>query len=370
MIFGRNNTQKDSKKNKKRGFDLRFKLILFVTIELIFIVLIAYGIDALIKSVTQNLILPDDRQIPFIVDLVIISLLVGVFATYGLSVWILKPIRRFGGAISKITEGDFSVRVSTKSSSSEIQDIYSGFNLMAEELEATEILKTDFISNVSHEFKTPINAIEGYSMLLQDNENLTEEQREYVEKILYNTQRLSSLTGSILLLSKIENQTITTDKSEFQLDEQIRETIVSLEPSWEKKNVDFDVEMDDISYYGSEKLMHHVWSNLIGNAVKFGPDGGIVRIRLWSDEKNIFFTVEDNGPGLSSEDAKRIFDKFYQADSSHRSEGNGLGLALVKRILTLEGGDISAKNGDSGGACFTVNLERKSAPFDEDNAEN
>ena len=360
MKFKWSNTYRALKKRKKQKFDLRFRLILFVTIELILIVLIAYGIDSLIRSVTQNLILPDDFQIPFIVDLIIISLLVGIFATYGLSVWILKPIKRFGVAISRISEGDFSVRVSTKSSSQEIQEIYSGFNLMAEELEATEILKTDFISNVSHEFKTPINAIEGYSMLLQDNENLTEEQKEYVEKILYNTQRLSSLTGSILLLSKIENQTITTDKSAFQLDEQIRETIVALEPSWENKKVDFDVEMEDVSYYGSENLMHHVWSNLIGNAIKFGPENGSVRIRLWRDEQKITFTVEDDGPGLSDEDQKRIFDKFYQVDGSHKSEGNGLGLALVKRILTLEGGDIYANNRECGGSCFTVILEMKS----------
>ena len=365
MKFKWSNTYKALKKRKRQKFDLRFRLILFITLELIFIVLIAYGIDSLIRAVTQNYVLPDNLEIPFFVDLIIISILVGIFASYGLSVWILKPIKKFGAAISKISEGDFSVRVSTKSSSQEVQEIYSGFNLMAEELEATEILKTDFISNVSHEFKTPINAIEGYSMLLQDNDNLTAEQKEYVEKIIFNTQRLSSLTGSILLLSKIENQTITTDKSTFQLDEQIREAIVSLEPIWEKKNADFDVEMEDVEYYGSESLMHHVWSNLIGNAVKFGPDGGTVRIRLWSDEGKVIFTVEDDGPGLSEEAQKHIFDKFYQVDSSHKDEGNGLGLALVKRILALEEGEISASNRDGGGSCFTVTLESKRAPAED-----
>ena len=370
MKFKWSNTYRTLRKRKKQKFDLRFRLIFFITLELVLIVLIAYGIDALIRSVTQSFILPDGFQFPFIVDLIIISLLVGILATYGLSVWILKPIKRFGLAISKISEGDFSVRISTKSSSQEIQEIYSGFNLMAEELEATEILKTDFVSNVSHEFKTPINAIEGSSMLLQNDEDLSEEQKEYVEKILYNTQRLSSLTGGILLLSKIENQTITTDKSTFKLDEQIREAIVALEPSWENKNVDFDVEMDDISYYGSENLMHHVWSNLIGNAVKFGPENGVIRIRLQGDDQKIFFSVEDEGPGLSDEAKKRIFDKFYQADSSHKSEGNGLGLSLVKRILILEGGDITAENRDNGGACFSVTLERKSAPSNGNNDEN
>lgn len=348
------------KKRKPRKFNLRFRLIFFVTVDLIISVGLAYGVDILLKLIFTK-VLNINFEFPFAVDLMLMCLFVGIFSTYALSIWFVSPLKKLEKTIGKIADGDFSVRLPVKRShTQEIQEIYSGFNLMAQELGTTEILQTDFVSNVSHEFKTPINAIEGYSMLLQDGDNLTAEQREYVEKILFNTKRLSSLTGSILLLSKLENQTIATNKSTFRLDEQIRQSIVALEPLWEKKQCDFDIEMNDTVYFGNEVLMHHVWDNLISNAIKFGPQNGTVKIRLASENTNIIFTVEDMGDGISEEAQKHIFDKFYQGDNSHKSEGNGLGLTLVKKILDLEEGEISAKNGESGGCVFTVKLKSSS----------
>ena len=261
--------------------------------------------------------------------------------------------------MDKVAEGNFSVRLEEKSSSKEIMEIYTGFNLMAHELSSTEILQTDFVSNVSHEFKTPINAIEGYSTLLQDSENLDADQREYIDKILFNTQRLSSLVGSILLLSKLENQQIPSHQVEYRLDEQVRQSIVALEPAWEQKDIEFDVELDRVSYLGNEPMMRHVWDNLISNAIKFSPSGGTVKIHLVKKLKKLIVTVEDQGPGLSEEAQKHIFDKFYQADASHKQEGNGLGLALVKRILTIEKGQITAENVPEGGCRFAVTLRTK-----------
>ena len=230
---------------------------------------------------------------------------------------------------------------------------------MTNELSNTEILQTDFVSNISHEFKTPINAIEGYSTLLQYNENLTDEQKQYVEKILFNTKRLSKLAGSILLLSKIENQSIPVHQRIYRLDEQIRQSIVALEPAWEKKDIEFDVELDSIEYVGNENMMHHIWDNLIGNAIKFNPQYGLIRIRLEKQADDVIFTIEDSGPGISDDAKKHIFDKFYQADSSHKEEGNGLGLALVKKILSMSNGEISVENISSGGCRFTVVLHTK-----------
>lgn len=359
------------RKQKKPFLNLRIRLTLFVTLELLGSVALAYIVDFFINDVILKILntylfsrfLPFEVVFPFWIDLIIISLLVGIFATFGLSIWMLRPIKKLEAAMSKVADGDFSVRIHSSSSSREIQEIYAGFNLMAEELQSTEILQTDFVSNVSHEFKTPINAIEGYSMLLQGNDDLTEEQREYVEKILFNTKRLSSLTGSILLLSKIENQKIATNNTSIRLDEQILETVVTLEPLWEAKNVDFDIDMGNISYFGNEMLMYHVWSNLIANAIKFGPVGGTVKLRLYVNrDGNTVFTVTDRGEGLSEDAKKHIFDKFYQGDSSHKEEGNGLGLSLVKKILDLEGGSIYAENVPEGGCRFTVMLrgnERK-----------
>ena len=353
------------RKQRRPWFNLRIRLTIFVTLELLASVGLAYFVDFIINGVILKILnayifnrfLSFEVNFPFWIDLIIISLLVGLFATFGLSIWLLRPIKKLEAAMTRVADGDFSVRLYSSSSSQEIQEIYAGFNLMAEELQSTEILQTDFVSNVSHEFKTPINAIEGYSMLLQGSDELTERQKEYVEKILFNTGRLSTLTGSILLLSKIENQKISTNNTTIRLDEQILETVVALEPLWEPKGVEFDIDMGHIKYYGNELLTYHVWSNLIGNAIKFGPEGGTVKLRLYKNKSgDTVFTVTDRGAGLSEETKKHLFDKFYQGDSSHKEEGNGLGLALVKKILDLEGGSIFAENIPEGGCRFTVVL--------------
>ena len=261
--------------------------------------------------------------------------------------------------MEQVSDGDFSVRLDDQSSSKEIMEVYSGFNFMAHELSAMEILQTDFVSNVSHEFKTPINAIEGYATLLEGCHDLTAEQREYVEKIAFNTRRLSGLVGSILLLSKLENRQIPTGRTRYRLDEQIRQSIVALEPAWSVRDIEFDVEMERVEYLGNEPMMRHVWDNLISNAVKFNPHGGLVRIRLERRGRQVRFVIDDCGPGISEDARKRIFDKFYQADSSHKDEGNGLGLALVKRILSFENGEIHVENIPGGGCRFTVVLKTK-----------
>jgi len=337
----------------RQRFSLKFRLVFIVTMEILISILLALGTDALF-----HWLLGDMWNIPVIVDLLGIALLIGVFATNFLTKWLIDPIKKIGGAMEKISEGDFSTRLEMKSSSKEIKEIYSGFNMMAHELESTEILQSDFVSNVSHEFKTPINAIEGYSMLLQNDDNLTAEQKEYVEKIIFNTQRLSTLTGSILLLSKLENQTIVSNKTQFDLDEQIRKSLLSLENEWDKKDIEFDIEMDDTDFIGNEALLHHIWDNLISNAIKFSEKNGIIAIRLQNLDDKIVFTISDQGIGISEESQKHIFDKFYQGDSSHKEKGNGLGLALVKKIIDLEGGEISVRNNDDKGCTFTVILKK------------
>ena len=340
------------RQEQRNRFSLRTRLTALVTLEMLVCVLVAYGLDQLFNEV-----LP--WTVPLELELVGTCLLVGILVTSQLSKYFFNPIKKLRGAMDKVADGDFSVRLEGKSSSKEIMEIYTGFNLMANELSSTEILQTDFVSNVSHEFKTPINAIEGYSTLLQDADNLDDGQREYIDKILFNTQRLSSLVGSILLLSKLENQQIPTNQTEYRLDEQIRQSVVALETAWVQKDIELDVELDRVSYLGNEQMMRHVWDNVISNAVKFSPVGGTVKLRLTKKLKKLIFTIEDQGPGLTEEALGHIFDKFYQADNSHKQEGNGLGLALVKRILTIEKGQITAENLRSGGCRFTVILQNK-----------
>ena len=341
--------------NKKRNkLSLRVRLTLLVSLEIVVCILLAWGFDVLVGDSIFN-----QWEGTLIAELIVISVIVGSIVTSYVSKYFFNPIKKLRKAMALVADGDFSVRLETKSTSNEVKEIYAGFNMMAQELASTEILQSDFVSNVSHEFKTPINAIEGYTTLLQGCDGLDAEQREYVEKILFNTKRLSTLVGNILLLSKIENQSIQTKQACFRLDEQIRQSIVALEPSWLRNEIEFDVDLELTEYTGSENLMIHVWNNLIDNAIKFSPKGGTVTIRLYNNAPRICFTVENEGNGLSEEARKHIFDKFYQEDSSHKEEGNGLGLALVKRIITIAGGEISAQNTQQG-CRFTVILPSNS----------
>lgn len=268
---------------------------------------------------------------------------------------VMVPLMRLNKAMEDVANGDFTVRLDERSIVKEIEDAYRNFNAMVEQLAATEMLQSDFVSNVSHEIRTPVAAIEGYAMLLQDD-NQSDEQKAYVNKILFNTRRLSELVGNILLLSKLDNQTSGMKMETFRLDEQIRYAIVSLEPKWEKKEIDFDVDMETLEYRGSEPLLQHVWLNLIDNAIKFDPYGGVVRIKLRREDAQAVFTVRDNGPGVSEVQTERIFTKFYQSDSSHKDEGSGLGLALVKKIVAMHGGTVEVANHINGGCVFTVKL--------------
>lgn len=336
---------------KKERLTLRVRMVIWVQVELLACVGLAFLIDNIAHTLNPN------WNIPLLLELVIVSVVVGGVMTAVISKTFFNPVKNLRQAMDKVANGDFAIQLDTDKSS--FKELYAGFNLMTNELKATEILQTDFISNVSHEFKTPINAIEGYSTLLQGCENLDDDQKEYVEKILFNTGRLSSLVSNILLLSKIENQSIQAKREVFSLDEQIRETIVALETAWAPKNIELDVELDSVKYNGNEIMMRHIWSNLISNAIKFTPENSTVSIRLQNQKDKFIFRVTDQGEGLSDEAQKHLFDKFYQADTSHKSEGNGLGLALVKQILDIDGGDITAENVNGGGCRFTVTLYDK-----------
>lgn len=336
---------------KKDSMSLQLRVTLLVTAELIVSVLVALGLYWLFNKLVAV------ESFPFLALVLLLTcLIMGFVVTYFLSRWIYTPMKKLTGAMEQVADGDFSVRLEDKVSSKETLELYTGFNLMVNELGSTETLQSDFISNVSHEFKTPLSAIEGYATLLLGSEHMSAEEQIYAEKIVDNTRRLSSLVGSILLLSKMENQQIPSNRQEYRLDEQIRQSIVALEPSWEPKEVEFDVDLERTEYVGNEAMMRHVWDNLLSNAVKFSPACGLVRVTLRREGARLVAAVEDSGPGIPPEAQKHIYDKFYQADGSHRAEGNGLGLTLVKRILTLEGGSVAAENIPGGGCRFTVRL--------------
>ena len=298
---------------------------------------------------------------PYTIRVLLISILSGAAIAVGLSKIFVSPMMKLGDAMRKVAGGDFSVRLDCTSKIRDVREVYGSFNTMVKELGNTETLQTDFVSNVSHEFKTPINAIEGYASLLQDSQLTDEQNNAYIDKIIFNTRRLSDLVGNILLLSKVNNQTISLKASTFRLDEQVRQSILALESKWEKKEIEFDIDLDEIEYTGYENLLSHVWLNLIDNAVKFSPQNGQIRIRLKQLAGSVTFSIWDNGLPIPEADIGRIFNKFYQGDNSHASEGNGLGLALVRKIVAAAHGTINVTSSEDAGTEFVVALPNSSS---------
>lgn len=298
---------------------------------------------------------------PYTIRVLLISILSGAAIAVGLSKIFVSPMMKLGDAMRKVAGGDFTVRLDCTSKIRDVREVYGSFNTMVKELGNTETLQTDFVSNVSHEFKTPINAIEGYASLLQDSQLTDEQKNAYIDKIIFNTRRLSDLVGNILLLSKVNNQTISLKASTFRLDEQVRQSILALESKWEKKEIEFDIDLDEIEYTGYENLLSHLWLNLIDNAVKFSPQNGQIRIRLKQLAGSVTFSIWDNGLSIPEADIGRIFNKFYQGDNSHASEGNGLGLALVRKIVAAAHGTINVTSSEDAGTEFVVALPNSSS---------
>lgn len=285
-----------------------------------------------------------------------VSVLVGTLLSQFAGRHPLSAITAMSEATKEVAKGNFDVTVAEESPIKELRDMAHSFNRMTKELAGTELLRSDFVENVSHEFKTPLSAIEGYATLLQ-KPGLGEKKRaEYTGKILYNTRRLSTLTSNILLLSRLENQELDIPRETFCLDEQLREIILSQEEGWAGKDLELEVDLDSADYRGNRDLLAHVWQNLLSNAVKFTPERGLIRVLLRRDENQLRVSVADTGPGMSEEVQRRIFEKFYQGDHSRASQGNGLGLALAKRVVDLHGGEIAVSSKEGKGTSFTVYL--------------
>ena len=343
-----------SQKATPRGDNLR----LYFIVCIFAILCVTLGVSALLTLLLEWLT-NTHFTVPTIVWMVLFSVVLGGGLSIIMSRFFLRPVTRMGRAMERVAAGDFTVRLDNPGALGEMRDSYAHFNTMTRALAATETLQSDFISNVSHEFKTPINAIEGYAMLMQDAGNDPALQREYADKILLSTRRLSELVNNILLLSKVDNQTMPLEKHPYRLDEQLRRAILLLERKWTQKQIEWDVDMDEATYTGNESLMLHVWVNLLDNAIKFDPVGGEIRLRLRCEPAHIRIDISDNGPGIPKDQQSAIFERFYQADGSHKSEGNGLGLALARRIVRMCGGEISVSSEPGKGSCFTVELPRE-----------
>ena len=339
------------KKKRTARSTLRLRFFIICLTELVVVEILAEAIAWVIQRWLG--VTPD---VPIFVWAIVLSVIIGTAMTNFLTRAFIDPIMKLREAMLEVAGGNFHVTAVCTSRLREVREIYDSFNRMVRELGTTETLQTDFISSVSHEFKTPINAIEGYAALLQDHQQSQAEQETYIEKILFNTRRLSTLTGNILLLSKLNNQSIRPQKTRFRLDEQVRQAILALEQKWTEKELEFDVELDKTEYSGYENLLLHVWTNLIDNAVKFTPAGSLIRMRLQRENDELLFTIEDSGPGIPEGEQERIFAKFYQSETSREVEGNGLGLALVRQIVEISGGSVTVENLPEAGCRFAVRL--------------
>lgn len=336
---------------------MRFALTMFVTVA------VSAVAATLLTLLTGRFLFPEILAENRGLVLRLRDLLIPVF-TIASSVFLISffsrrtaaPIVTLSRATEEIAKGDFGIDVKVSGRRDEIGDLERDFSLMVKELRSNEIMKKDFIANVSHEFKTPLAVIHGYAKLLADDALPFDERRQYARKLEGESQRLIVLTANILRLSKLESQAITLMTTRFQLDEQIRQAVLALQPAWSGRNITFDIDLRPIFHEGDEELLFQAWFNLIDNAVKFSHDGGTVKIRMVKMGDGVQIKITDCGIGMDDATKAHIFEQFFQGDISRLKEGSGLGLPIAKRIVDLHHGRIDVQSRPGEGARFIVTL--------------
>lgn len=295
-------------------------------------------------------------------NVVLLSLLFVVMDAIRRKYTVDRPVKRIVDAAQRITEGDFSVRLKHGNGVTEdekFNEIIDCFNKMAEELGSVETLRTDFVANVSHEMKTPLSVMQNFSVLLQSPELSEEKRMEYAKGVADGSKRLADMMTNMLKLNRLENQQIYPNVSEFDLGEQLCECLLQYESIWENSEIEIETDIaEDIKVKADAELLGHVWNNLFSNAFKFTPSGGSVKVTLLAEDNYAIVEVKDTGCGMTPEIGEHIFEKFYQGDTSHSMQGNGLGLALVKRVIDILQGEISVESSAGKGTTFTVKIRR------------
>ena len=349
------------KRQKKKGL---LSLTLMVSLTILVLQVVAILVAVLIMSILIQtgvlMVNPESEADPLLVILfmALISLVLGVIATSLGIHFILRPVQELIRQMDRLAAGDYTARVDFKKfrvSGLTFQTVESKFNTMAEELQNTELLRSDFINNFSHEFKTPIVSIAGFAKLLRRGAVPQEQQGEYLSAIEEESVRLATMATDVLDMTRVENQQILTGVTRFNLAEQIRDCILLLEQKWTQKDIVLDLRLGEHDICANEDLLRHVWMNLLDNAIKFSEPGGTVEVSLMKQGRLLQTCIANGGVTIPPESLQRIFQKFYQADESHASQGNGLGLAMVKKVVHLHKGTVCAESGD-GRTVFTVQL--------------
>lgn len=282
------------------------------------------------------------------------SMIIGLVLAAFVGRWVLRPVSGLIDGLTRLSEGDYSTRIEERDSGT-LRSVSKSFNHLAEELEKTEIMRSDFVNSFSHEFKTPISSINGLIALMKTGKLSQKKQREYLDIIAEETSRLSDMTTNILNLTKYESQGILTDKTTFNLSEQIRTSVLLLERKWSQKKLNLSLDFDEYELEGNDDMLRQVWVNLLDNAIKFSNEGGSLAVRIRKEEGMLLVDVENSGSEIKEDDRQRVFQKFYRADAAHEKEGNGIGLSIVGSIVRLHGGRVTVACGE-GKTVFTVAL--------------
>ena len=341
---------------KKKTSSLPGYLIFFVTVSCV--VTAALTIFVAVNRLTEG-----NSGVIAVSMLIVIIAVSAVYTLIDIirrRIMIDRPVRKILAATQRIAEGDFSVRLTATHSYERYDDydlIMENLNVMAAELGRSEMLKSDFISNVSHELKTPLAIIKSYVTLMQSDELDRETRKGYAKTVLDATERLSNLVTNILKLNKLENQALSLETEEVRLDGMLEESILHFEGQIEKKELELECELDEVCIVSAPTYLEIVWNNLLSNAIKFTEKGGRITVSLKKEGERAVVRISDTGCGISPEVGAHIFEKFYQGDTSHSHEGNGLGLAMVKKVIELLGGEISVSSEVGKGSTFTIALK-------------
>ena len=347
------------KKLKKSSFSVVGVLSFFALIAFTMqVAILVY--DYIIKRTENKGII----AVLILILVIILSVIITVFDFVRRKIMVEKPVKRIIDATEKIASGDFNTKLEiahTYDKYNEFDVIMENLNTMSAELSKSEILKSDFISNVSHEIKTPLSVIQSYATLLQDDSLDNESRQKYSKILLQASKRLSDLITNILKLNKLENQTISPEYKKLNLTDTVAEIVIGYEEIIEKKGIELECDFDDIMLVSNSGYIEIIINNLLSNAIKFTDKNGKISVSLKSISNGAIIKVSDTGCGIPKETGKRIFERFYQCDTSHAAEGNGLGLALVKRVIDIMGGEISVTSEISKGSEFTVVLKNVEA---------
>jgi signal transduction histidine kinase len=345
------------RKNKSRLSRLNWTGAISFFVLIAFIMQMAILCYEYIREKTSNVSL---IAVLILLEIIILSTLCTLFDLIRRKIMVDIPTRKILDATEKIADGDFSTRLQILheyGKYNEYDYIMENLNKMAAELQRNEVLKTDFISNVSHEIKTPLAVIQNCATLLQDDTIDSETRSGYAKTLINASKRITDLITNILKLNKLENQEIQEKHEAFNLTDALSDTVVEFESLIEKKGLELNCDFDDVTIFSSKSLLEIVWNNLLSNAVKFTPNGGEIEVSLKRKNKNVEIKFVDTGCGMTSETGAKIFEKFYQGDTSHSTQGNGLGLALVKKVIDILGGEITVQSEINKGSTFTVLLK-------------